>query len=122
MFDWDPPNAHVSYDYFITYTKFIWIPRWTRVPARLKKVCTCLGKCYIPLRMRQISFEPDTWNRPTDSIKVIIHLQSNSWEVCAEKKKKIRTTESAKEEQLAKMVTKSLQVASEWPSLYLWQY
>ena len=98
----------------------IWIPRWMRVPARLIKVCTCLGKCYIPLRMWLISFEPDTWNRPTESIKVIIHLQWNSWKVCGEKKKKIRTTDSAKEEQFwAKMVTKALKVASDWPSGFM---
>ena len=99
--------------------KFIWIPRWTRVPARLKKVCTCLRKCYIPIRMWLISLEPDTWNRLTESIKVIIHLQSNSWKVCGEKKKEIRTSASTKEEQLARMVTNALQVASEWPSVFM---
>ena len=35
------------------------------------------------------------------------------------KKRRIRTTDTAKEEQLAKMVTKSLQVASEWPSVFM---
>ena len=50
----------------------------------------------------------------SDHSPAVKQLESLWW-----KKKEIRTSASTKEEQLARMVTNALQVASEWPSVFM---